>query len=350
MSLTLPLFQIRPRTLFALFGALFGVLIFLPPFPAHALDSRAFGDVVVKPGTVEDNVSTTFGDVLVEGPVTGDVHSASGDIEILRRVGGDVNSGWGDVEVRAPVEGEIEAGFGDVYIDAPVGGDVDVGRGDLSLGPSARIAGDVNYASGEFRPDPHAVVGGNIMTGMASGFDDPKDFDGSPLLGLVGWALVSLVFVACAVLAAVLMPGPVFAASRSLESSPGWSFLLGVGSVPVMILLSVLLAVSVVGIPVLLLLAPAYLALILFGALVTAFFIGRKVVMVTGRYRAGNVLAAVVGALIVAAAYLIPVLGSLLLYALAFLGTGAAILALFSRRRPRPYDYYESYIRGRRGG
>lgn len=342
MSLSLPLFQIRPKALFALVGALVGVfLLVVPPLPAHALDNRAFGDVVVEAGTTEEKVSTTFGDVLVEGEVTGDVHSASGDVVILSPVDGDVNSGWGDIEVRAPVGGEIEAGFGDVYIDAPVGGDVDVGRGNLSLGPSARISGDVKCANGEFRPAPGAVVDGNIMAGMASGFDDPDDLDGSPLLGLAGWALAALVFVACAVLAAVVMPGSILAASRSLESSPGWSFLLGVGSVPAMIVLSVLLAVSVVGIPVLLLLAPAYLALVLFGALVTAFFVGRKVVLATGRYRAGNVLAAVVGALIVAAAYLIPILGNLLLYALAFLGTGAAILALFSRRRPRTYDSYE---------
>jgi hypothetical protein len=73
--------------------------------------------------------------------------------------------------------------------------------------------------------------------------------------------------------------------------------------------------------------------------------------MVTGRYRVGNALAAVVGAMILAATTLIPVLGDLLLYALALLGTGAVILALFSRRRPGPaYPSYEDYVRDRAGG
>jgi hypothetical protein len=57
----------------------------------------------------------------------------------------------------------------------------------------------------------------------------------------------------------------------------------------------------------------------------------------------------VVGALLVSATYLIPLLGDLLLYLLALLGTGAAILALFGRRRPRAaYPSYEAYVRDRR--
>jgi hypothetical protein len=72
--------------------------------------------------------------------------------------------------------------------------------------------------------------------------------------------------------------------------------------------------------------------------------------MVTGRYRAGNALAAVVGALALAALTLIPLVGDLLLYALALLGTGAAILALLSRRRTLPtHPSYEAYVRGPRG-
>ena len=154
-------------------------------------------------------------------------------------------------------------------------------------------------------------------------------------------------FVACSVLAAVVAPGPLLAATRRAEASPGWSLLLGVGSVPAFFVFAVVLAVSIVGIPLLLLLAPAYLAFLFFGALVAAYFVGRRVVFATGRYRGGNALAAMVGALILAVAYLIPVLGGLLIYGLALLGTGASILALFSRRRT--YPSYEAYVEDSRG-
>src|SRR3712207_7852190 len=55
-----------------------------------------------------------------------------------------------------------------------------------------------------------------------------------------------------------------------------------------------------------------YTTLFRSGALVAAYFVGRRVVFATGRYRGGNALAAMVGAQILAVAYLIPVLGGLL--------------------------------------
>jgi quinol-cytochrome oxidoreductase complex cytochrome b subunit len=70
--------------------------------------------------------------------------------------------------------------------------------------------------------------------------------------------------------------------------------------------------------------------------------------MVTGRYRVGNALAAVVGAIILAATTFIPVLGDLLLYALSLLGTGAVILALFSRGPRASHPSYEAYVQDRR--
>ena len=337
------------RSLILLPIAVVGLVVFLQPVPAYAFESRVFGDVVVGPGDHEDEVSTTFGDVTVDDPVAGDVHSAFGDIRINERVGEDVNSGMGDIEVRAPVDGEVDAGFGDVYVDSVVGGDVDVDHGDVRLGPNARVRGDVRCSNGEVYDEPGSAVDGAMMTtGMTPDIDG--DFGGFELFDFVGWIFATAAFVACSVLLAVLAPGPLLAAARRAEESPGWSLLFGIASVPSVVVLSVVLAISLVGIPLLLLLAPAYLALLFFGALVAAYFVGRKVVFATGRYRAGNVLAAVVGAVIFSGAHLIPVLGHLILYALALLGTGAAILALLSRRRrPRTtYTSYEDYVRDRR--
>ncbi len=340
---------VRPMIL--LFVMVVGLVVLLPPVPAHALESKVFGDVVVEPGDHEDEVFTTFGDIFVNSPVAGDVHSAFGDIQINQRVGGDVNSGLGDIEVRAPVDGEVDAGFGDIHVDSQVGGGVDVDHGDVHLGSDASVEGGISHANGEiWRERGYEVEGpieGPRIAEMDSDFGDPSA--GRELLDFVGWIFATAAFVACSVLLAVLAPGPLLAAARRAEESPGWSLIFGVASVPAVIVLSVVLAISLVGIPLLLLLAPAYLGLLFFGALVGAYFVGRKVVFATGRYRAGNALAAMVGALIVGGTYLIPVLGNLILYALALLGTGAAILALFTSRRPRAtYPSYEAYVRDRR--
>ena len=342
-----PVLPANPLRISLTFAAVVVGLVALTALPAYAFEKKVLGDVVVEPGESESEVSTAIGDITVEGLVEGDVRSARGDVEVGGEgVRGDIKAASGDVEVRAPVGGKITAGFGHVYIDAPVEGDVEVGRGDVELGPGATVVGDLHYGSGEVDGNWDAVQG--TMRGGVMGPGMDHDWGGFGILDLVGWAFAAALFAACSVLAAVLAPGQVSAATRRAEESPGMSLLFGVASVPAVVVLCVVLAVSIIGIPLLLLLAPAYLALVFFGALVAAYIVGRRVVFATGRYHAGNAFAAAVGAVILAAAYLIPYLGGLLIYGLALFGAGAAILALVSRRRSRTYPSYEAYVGDRR--
>lgn len=329
MSVSVPLIRFDARPLIAVSVALLGFVIFLPPLPAYADEKSVFADIVVEPGERADEVSTVFGDASIYGPVAGDV-----------------NSGFGDIKVGAPVMGEVDAGFGDVYVNSQVGG-IDVEYGDLRLGPNAEVMRHLNPGSGEFRPHPAATVHGSMGAGVMPDIESSRD-DG--LLGYLGWFFAAAGFAACVVLAAVVAPRALSASARRAEEAPGWSLLVGLVSVPAVLVLSVALAVSVVGVPLLLLLAPAYLAFVFYGAVVAAFFVGRRVVLATGRYRSGNALAATVGAVLVAATVLIPYLGELLLLALTLLGTGAATLALASRSRARrrAYPSYEAFVQDRR--
>jgi cytoskeletal protein CcmA (bactofilin family) len=348
MNPSVPSVRVNALPLLTVSALILG-LVALVPLPAHAAEQRLVGDVVVARQGVEHNVSTGAGDLEVHGLVENDVHSGFGDVLVSGgKVRGDIDAGFGDVKIEGPVEGDVRAEFGDVYVNAPVKGDVSVGWGDVDLGPEAAISGNLECEGCEITGNRGAVKGDMMARGMALDFDESH---GPGILGFVGWLFAALAFAACAVLAAVLAPGPLASAASRAEESPGRSFVYGLVSLPVIFVLCVVLAVSIVGIPLLLLLVPAYLALLFFGALVAAFFIGTRVLMVTGRYRVGNALAAVVGAMILAATTLIPVLGDLLLYALSLLGTGAIILALFSRRRPRAsHPSYEAYVRDRAGG
>jgi hypothetical protein len=303
---------------------------FLSVSPAYASEKKVMGDMVVEEGETVEEISTAWGDVLVKGRVEGDIHS-----------------GFGDIEVEGPVDGDVEAGFGNVRINAPVGGDVEAGFGDLDLDEGAQVAGRVYVGHGSRTDHPDADVHGIQAAGMT--FDNDEDSALEVFSDVIGWLVLTSLFVGASVLVAVAAPRPLRASARSLEDSPGRSFLLGVGSVPVVIVLVFLLAITVVGA---LLLVPAYLALLLFGLLVTAYFVGRKIVLATGRYRAGDALAAAVGAVLVTATLWIPFLGGLIFFALAMLGTGAAILALLAQRRqggePRTtYASYEDYLRER---
>jgi cytoskeletal protein CcmA (bactofilin family) len=344
MSYSVSLARINARPLFTVCVVTLGLVVLLP-LPAHAAEQRLVGDVVSK--GVEENVSTVAGNVEVHGRVEDDVHSGFGDVLVKGEVLGDVDADFGDVSIQGPVDGDVHAEFGDVYVNAPVDGDVDVGHGDVDLGPNARISGDLECESGKITGNTDNVGGHITAKGMALDFDESH---GPDVLGFVGWLFAALAFAACAVLAAVLAPRPLAAAARRAEETPGRAFVYGLVSLPVFFVLCVVLAVSIIGIPLLLLLAPAYLAVLFAGALVAAFFLGTRILMFTGRYRVGNAMAALVGALILAATTFIPILGDLILYALCLLGTGAVILALFSRRPRATHSSYEAYVRDRAGG
>ncbi|MDQ4002785.1 MAG: polymer-forming cytoskeletal protein [Actinomycetota bacterium] len=324
--------RVSARPILLLPALLFAYLLVLTT-SAHAAEKKVLGDVVVEEGQTAEEVSTVWGNVRVEGSVEEDVESDFGNIWIEGPVGGDVDAGFGDVRINAPVDGRVEVGHGDVYLES-----------------GAQVKEEVSHHSGRLYQQPGAVFNGPRATGMASDFDEDSPLEA--FSSTIGWAVMTLGLVAAAVLLAVAAPGPLRASARSLEAAPGRSFLFGVASLPAAIVASVLLVLTVVGILLLFLLWPAYLALLLFGLLVAAYFLGRKVVLATGRYRAGEALAAAVGAFLVAAAYWIPIVGGLVFVALALLGTGAAVSALLFRRPldvPRPtYDSYEEYLRDRR--
>ncbi len=329
MSVSIPLLSrtiIRPVILLSLL--VLGLSLLIPLHSAYAFEKRTFDNILISPGGSEDEALSTFGDVTVRGPVEGDVSST-----------------FGNVEIHAPVEGNVEAEFGNVYIDSRVRGDVDVGHGEVGWGPRALVGGDFYCPSCDLEELPRDRIAGEMKFGMDSRFDGSSG--DSRVFGIVGWFFGSLVFVAVAVLAAVLAPRQLSSAARKMEESFGRSLLVGLASVPAAVVLSVVLAASLVGIPLLLLAAPAYLAFVFFGALVASYSLGRRLLVATGRYHVGNALAAAIGALILCATYLIPFVGSLILYGLALVGTGAAILALFSRRRPT-YPSYEAYLEERR--
>ena len=302
--------------------------------PAHASEKRMMGDVTVPEEATVEEAQTGWGSVLVEGEVRGDVRS-----------------GYGEIRVRGPVGGDVEAGSGEVLVDAPVGGDVHVGHGDVSLGDEASVGGDVSLANGSVGGRRDAIAGELETAMMATGFDEaggPPEF----FSDLARWVVTTLVLSAAAVLLAVVAPRPLRASARSFEVSPGRSFLLGLGFLPAAFILSVLLVVVGVG----LLLIPLLLALVVFGLFVAVYFLGRRAVLFAGHYRAGDPLAAVVGAVLVALVALIPFLGGLVFALLALLGAGAAVSALLALRRrtgwdaPRAtYASYEEYLKDRGG-
>jgi len=216
-----------------------------------------------------------------------------------RQSSGDRVRIFGDVVVREgeAVSGQVVAVFGSVRIDGEVGDQVVAVLGSVELGPKAVVHGDIVSVGGRVRRADGADVRGGVTEvslqdastnarlapwvgglGMLSLFDG---FGGAVprLMGTTFRLFLLLIFVS---LVMVVARGPVERSAQRISDNPIKAALVGLAAevfaVPVLVLTCVVLAISIVGIP-LLLLIPFVILFLLVLALVgftgTAMAIGQ---------------------------------------------------------------------------
>ena len=297
---------------------------------------EAFAGSVTIRGTVDGDLTAFAGDVTVAstGHVTGDIEGAAGSIRIAGTVDGDVSGAAGDVTVAdgATIGGTLEAGAGVVRIDGTVNGDVTVGADRIVLGPAASVDGDLRY-DGKLQGDRSAVAGTIVQDsslGGANGFGpaDPE-FSWGLGIGLYGF-LVNL-----ALGALLLLLFPTFStriADRAVETPArtGAVGLLALVAIPIGL---VLLALTIVGIPLTIAGAIIFGLLAWVGAVYGRIAVGTWLVSHTETDTPWAAL--VVGFLVVALAVRIPFLGGLAEFLVFLLGFGALVLVGTEGRRSR---------------
>lgn len=334
--------------------AVLAVLVLLASLPAvAAAETRTGGTVVVGPDeTIDGDLETVAGSVVVRGTVTGDLEAVGGDVRIAESgavdgnvdvaggsisiegtVGGDVEGGGGSIRVSETgrIGGSLEAGAGSIVVEGTVDGDARLGADTITLGPSAVIGGDLTYDGRLVRENGSTVEGTVSRDGSVQvGFDAPA-VPAVPgvVFGVYG-ALVTLLVGAILLFAFPRFSGEV---ADRVAADPvrtgGIGFLAAVGTVVALLLL----VVTIVGIPL------SIAGFLLFGLLA---WIGS----VYGRYAVGawllsytdeenRWLALVVGVLAVALLAVVPLFGALVEAVVFLLGFGALVLAMRERYRNR---------------
>jgi hypothetical protein len=206
------------------------------------------------------------------------------------RVGGSVT-----VASDEHVTGDVVAIGGSVDIDGQVDGDVVSVGGSANLGPAADIRGDLVVIGGALNQDPKAKIGGQVHIG----FDDfPFGGDWGHRSAWRGWSPFAgmrpiaqfmgttvrvglLMLFAGLVLFIAKTPVEQVADRAAAEPVKSWAvgLLAEVLFVPVFTLTAFILAVSIIGIPVLLLLIPVAIvgAIVIFlvGFTGVAYHLGR---------------------------------------------------------------------------
>jgi hypothetical protein len=310
-------------------------------------------------------------------PVPSDEHADDQpDEEHWRRSAARVNIG-GDITIEADerVSDPVVAVGGSVTVLGHVDDDVVAVGGSVHLGPKAVVRGDVTSVGGRIEQSHGAVIRGHVNE-IRFG---PPNFQFHPGLvfgSLVGWdmfsgwfrmvgTLLRLGIVLMLVFLAVLVaPRVVERIGERAAREPWMSGFTGLLAqllfVPVLVLTIVVLAVSIIGIPLLVLVPFAVLGFLL------AVLIGfTGVVLRLGRWAAGTdrptFVTLAVGVIIVAAigllgrtlglipaplwpiTWFLGVVGFFAEYIAWTVGLGAALLTRFGTRGPRPITASNGY-------
>lgn len=292
-------------------------------------------DVVVHKGEKVRSVVVTQGSATIDGEVEEDAVVINGKLRINGRVHGDaVNVGGGlMLGTDARVDGNAVGVLGGIFMgtNSLVHGDA-VGIGGITKRPGARVAGDSVPIS---IPSLSHLIGEDgleMPEWMARSFRQLV-LKGRPLSFYVGWSwmLAGVFALGYAVLLA-LFPKPVATTAQMLDERSVTSFLMGLLALPLLAFLSLILAVTGVGLIVVPFLLAAFVLAVLFGKAGLLCHLGGAVL----RQLKGTpapFAAFVVGVALISLFYLIPFVGLLAWAVLTMWGLGAALLALFGSFR-----------------
>ncbi len=282
------------------------------------------GDATVR-GSVGGEIDIAGGSISIRADVEEDVNAAGGSVEVAGRIGGELNTAGGSVELDVIVQDESNIGGGYVLL-APSSefyGPVDIVAGEIEFLGTANAAVDVEaetfiiggtvngdveviaervqvlasaVITGEMRVrgpyEPELEEGATIGTldytyeKYNFGAEDWDNFDvhiegpwqliGAPFEFLGGIFLGVAFFLG--VMASLIAPRGVTGVTRTFRRRPVSSFFVGIVAFPVslilMVVLTIVLAISIIGIPLIFLIWPLYPWLLFLGFALGGVIIG----------------------------------------------------------------------------
>ncbi len=332
--------------------------------PSTAASERIADDLymaggnVTSAGSVTGDLTAVGGNVLVSGAVSGDVAAGGGNVTVLGNVGDDLRAGGGTIVLNGRIAGDLVVGGGQVTISGPgVGGDVVWGGGMLRI--DAPVTGDLTLGGGEvyinspiqgsikFTGEKLTLGAGAVITGTLT-YSTPKEAvieDGAVVNGetvytptkqdskKMAMGILSLVFLGkmLAAFACALVVGLIFnryvrevtanAGSRPLlELGRGFLALIALPAA------SIVLLVTVLGIPLGLLGLVVFVGMLILVSIITPIVLGSLVYrFFTKRDYEVTWLSILIGVIVYTVLGLIPFVGWILCFAAFLITLGAMI-------------------------
>ena len=300
------------------------------------------GQTVTIAQPIQGNAYAAGQTVTLSGAVTGSATLAGQTLDI-GAIGRNVRAFGQSVSVNGPVGGSALIAAQSVTLNSTIAGDVAVNAETLNFGPAAKIDGALTIYHVD--PDSITVPDGVVTAGRITRKTIEEWSDDAPTsIGVKSetiWRGLLSTIVTVTVLAAVLaalIPTRLSQMRSTFLSRPLRSFWFGFLTLSAAIGATVVLAMTLIG----LLAAPLTIVLAIVlgfgGYIVGAYSLGVGMLGLIGRDVPGawieRALAASVGAVVIAAAGLLPFIGWLFVLAVTLTGLGALCIVFF---RPEFY-------------
>lgn len=307
------------------------MLILLLPH-AQALQMLS-GDRVSVDSPIDDDVFASGGTVTINAPVAGAV-IAGGTITINAPISGDVFVAGGEIVVNSDIEGKIVAAGGDIELRGDAKNAVIAG-GDVNIHPTAVISRDAVIAGGNVS-NAGTIIGNLTVraenfqnTGSAGSVDFKKSegLEGLQQVMNLFSILMTVGFLIIGIIVLKLFPAQFFIVEEEVRKSPVKNTLVGFVLIIASVILIILLAVTIIGFPVAVIMGMLFIIALMLSSLFVSFAVGRKIVDVF-KVKINDILIFVLGFVILSLLFRIPYAGTLIGIVAISLGFGAIIYAL----------------------
>jgi hypothetical protein len=296
-------------------------------------DLISFARSTAVSGTVEGNIYTLSRSFDLDGQLGHNVYGAGRSLRVgdHGHVGGGIVAAAGDASLEGEVTRSVTMAVGNADVSGGIGRELTMVGDTLTLASTARIGGNLS-ARVQDTKNVHIAEGARIAGARdiqvevkKSRFARPRFYLHQAIwfagAMLVGW------------LALVLFPG-FFQGSTEVVGS-GWrSLALGVAVLAGVPVVMVVIAITLVGFPLSLMLLALYLAAIYLAKIWVGAFLGRMLLKPAEATKADWLLGLLVGLLIITIVSFIPYLGGLVHLVVICLGLGAFAWQLYRTSRP----------------
>jgi hypothetical protein len=291
--------------------------------PIHGYLMAAGSDVNIN-GAVGNDLWAAGANVNVNATVADNARLAGGSVRLQpqARIGRDAYLAGNSVEAHGKVERNLSVGATEARIASEVGGSAEVRSRSLKLLPGAVIHGDLIA----YGPTPPEISPGAQVLGRVEYHKEGAGGGWGPMSWLWQWLFMFLALLILGAATLALSSWWTRRIAEKMARQPGYAMLAGLAGLILIPLICVLLAITVIGIPLAIVLFALYCVALLLSGVFVSYLVGGWLLGRLKRPETSPYARLAVGALVVAFFASLPWIGWVVQLLVLMIGLGALLL------------------------